>query len=129
MPQAVATEIQQYGETNLTFQALQRADWLVLTQTPPIPQEIQACNLDPGESAVLSWAYQHPGTYAILDDLAGRRCAKHLGIPVRGTLGLVLIAKQHGHIAAARPVIAELKQAGMYLSNRVINQALTLVGE
>jgi len=64
-----------------------------------------------------------------MDDLAGRRCTQQLGIPIRGTLGLVLVAKPRGYIPAARPVIADLKRAGMYLSDRVINQALAMVGE
>jgi predicted nucleic acid-binding protein len=78
---------------------------------------------------VLAWAVAHPATEAILDDLAGRRCAQKLGIPVRGTLGLVLAAKQQGQIVAARPIIEKLRQTGMYLSDRVINEALKLVGE
>jgi predicted nucleic acid-binding protein len=64
-----------------------------------------------------------------VDDLAARRCAATLGVPVRGTLGLVLIAKQRGEIPAARPVLEELRQAGMYLSDAVLNRALKRVGE
>jgi predicted nucleic acid-binding protein len=60
---------------------------------------------------------------------AGRRCATTLGIPIRGTLGLVLTAKQRGEISAARPVLEQLRLSGMYLSDRVMNQALALVGE
>jgi predicted nucleic acid-binding protein len=74
-------------------------------------------------------AYTHPGTEAIIDDLADRRCAAALGIPVRGTLGLILIAKRQGRIPQARPVFERLRHAGMYLSDRVMNQALGLVGE
>jgi predicted nucleic acid-binding protein len=129
VPQMVAKEVRQYGEADPAYQSIQAADWLIEVDTPAIPQSVQDCGLDPGESAVLAWAKQHSGTEAILDDLASRRCAQRLGIPVRGTLGLVLVAKQRGHIPAARPVIANLKQAGMYLSDRVINQALALVGE
>jgi len=64
-----------------------------------------------------------------MDDLAGRRCAEALKIPVNGTLGLTLIAKKRGLIPAARPVLDALRQSGMYLSDRVVNQALMLVGE
>jgi predicted nucleic acid-binding protein len=60
---------------------------------------------------------------------AGRRCATTLGIPIRGTLGLVLTAKQRGEISTARPVLEQLRLSGMYLSDRVMNQALALVGE
>jgi predicted nucleic acid-binding protein len=66
---------------------------------------------------------------AILDDLAARRCAATLRIPVRGTLGLVLIARQRGRIPAARPVLEGMRASGMYLSDSVMNKALALVGE
>ncbi|HEU4832935.1 MAG TPA: DUF3368 domain-containing protein, partial [Pyrinomonadaceae bacterium] len=85
--------------------------------------------LGPGESAVLAWAHTHEGSEAIIDDLAGRRCAVAFNIPVRGTLGLVLTAKQRGHISSARHLLYQLRQAGMYLSDRVLNEALVRVGE
>ncbi|MBI3524679.1 MAG: DUF3368 domain-containing protein [Betaproteobacteria bacterium] len=66
---------------------------------------------------------------AIIDDGAGRRCAETLGIPLSGTLGLVLLAKRRGMIPAARPVIATLKQHGMFLSETTLDRALALVGE
>jgi len=78
---------------------------------------------------VLAWAHARPGTLAILDDLAARRCAATLRIPVRGTLGLVLAAKRRGRIPAARPVLESLRASGMYLSDPVLNKALALVGE
>ncbi|MGB7443832.1 MAG: DUF3368 domain-containing protein [Coleofasciculaceae cyanobacterium] len=129
VPEAVATEIQAYGEMDVTARTLAATDWLVVTPTPPVRAVIQSWDLGAGESAVLTWGYTHPGTEVILDDLAGRRCATTLGIPVRGTLGLVLSAKQRGEIPAARPVLEQLRLSGMYLSDRVMNQALALVGE
>lgn len=126
---AVATEIQEYGETDVTAQARRSTDWLVVVETPPVPTVIQNWDLGAGESTVLAWGYVNPGTEVILDDLGARRCAVALGIPVRGTLGLVLTAKQRGDIAAARPVLEQLRGTRMYLSDRVMNQALALVGE
>lgn len=78
---------------------------------------------------MLAWAHLHPGAEAIVDDLAARRCAKVLGIPFRGTLGLVLLAKQRGRIARARPVLEALRSEGMFLSDRVLSEGLALVGE
>ena len=78
---------------------------------------------------MLAWAQAYPGSEAIIDDLAGRRCAAALNIPVRGTLGLVLIAKQRGHISSARHVLQQLRQGGMYLSDPVLNEGLKRVGE
>ena len=85
--------------------ALESTPWLTVVDPPAVPPIIQAWDLGAGESSVLAWAFANPGTLAILDDLAARRCAATLRIPVRGTLGLVLLAKQRGRIAAARPVL------------------------
>lgn len=129
VPAAVATEVQQRGPADVTVQAISQTSWLAVVQTPVVPPLVQAWGLGKGESAVLSWAASYPGTEVILDDLAARRCAAALGIPVRGTLGLVLTAKQRGLIPAARPILLQLRQAGMFLSDRVMNQALALTGE
>jgi len=129
VPAPVATEIQQRGVSDITVQALAQTNWLVVIETPPVPSVIQLYDLGAGESSVLTWAYVNPGTEAIVDDLAARRCAAALGIPIRGTLGLVLTAKLSGTIPAARPILEQLRQSGLYLSDRVMNQALALVGE
>jgi predicted nucleic acid-binding protein len=129
VPSAVADELKRRGPIDITVQAIENTEWLVVVETPSIPIEIQVWDLGEGESSVLAWAYLHPETDAIIDDLAARRCAKSLGIPVRGTLSLALSAKKAGKITAARPVLEKLRISGMYLSNKVMNEALALVGE
>ncbi len=129
IPTAVATEIGRRGRGDITVQALASASWLTTVEAPPIPPLIQAWDLGSGESAVLAFAQAHPGIVAIIDDGAGRRCAELLGIPLLGTLGLVMIAKKRGLIPAARPVIALLKQQGMFLSESTIDRAMQLVDE
>lgn len=96
----------------MTAQVIAQTDWLVVVDIPPVPELIQSWNLGPGESAVLTWSYVHPNTEVIVDDLAARRCAMALGIPVRGPLGLVLTAKQRGTISAARPILEQLRSSG-----------------
>lgn len=81
VPVAVATEIEQYGETDVTVGAIAQTNWLVV-ETPPVLELIQSWDLGAGESSVLAWAYLNPGTEAIIEDLAARRCAATLGIPV-----------------------------------------------
>ena len=77
----------------------------------------------------MTWAYAHPGAESICDDLAARRCAATLGIPVRGTVALVLGAKKRGMISQARPLLDRFRREGMYLSDEVMNAALKKVGE
>ena len=129
VPAAVAMEIRRREASDLTVQALAQTEWLEIVETPPVPPLIQAWDLGPGEASVLAYAYDKQGTVVVMDDLAGRRCAEALKIPVNGTLGLVLIAKKRGLIPAARPVLDALRDSGMYLSSAVLNRALALVGE
>ena len=65
----------------------------------------------------------------IMDDLSGRKCARRLGIPVYGTLGIVLMAKKRGAISLARPVMENLIASGLYLSRPLLDEVLKRVGE
>jgi predicted nucleic acid-binding protein len=129
VPAPVAEEIERRGSSDPAAQAIASLDWLRVIDVPKISPMIQAWDLGPGESAVLSWCFARPGVEAIVDDLAARHCANALGIPVRGTLGLVLLGKRYGRLAAARPVLESLRRAGMYLSDSVMNRALRMIGE
>ena len=70
-----------------------------------------------------------PGCRAVIDDLAARKCAAALGIPVIGTLGIVLRARRQGIIPEARPVVEDLLRGGMFLSRSLLDRALALVDE
>jgi predicted nucleic acid-binding protein len=129
VPNPVAEEIQRRGPDDLTAQALEKTAWLTIVEAPPIPDTLRAWDLGDGETSVLAWGHAYPRTVLIIDDLAARRCAATYGIPVRGTLGLILTAKKRGIIPQARPVLGKLRQSGMYMSDRILNQTLALIGE
>ena len=63
--------------------------------------------------------------------LAGlqRNAAVAMGLSLLGTLGVVVFAKTHGFIPAARPVVEQLRQNGMYLTDQLMNNALSQIGE
>jgi predicted nucleic acid-binding protein len=129
VPEPVATEILHRGQQDITARAIEHTDWLITQPVDSIPTMIAEWRLGAGESSVLALANQHHGTEAIIDDLAGRKCAASLNIPVRGTLGIVLIAKKRNLIPKARPVIEDMLTAGLYLSRKVVDEALKRVGE
>ncbi|HEX4952036.1 MAG TPA: DUF3368 domain-containing protein [Thermoanaerobaculia bacterium] len=129
VPRPVAEEILQRGPTDPTARAVTSTSWLEVVEPPPTPENVLNWDLGLGESSVLAWCLHHPGSEAILDDLAARNCAEVLGIPMHGTLGLVLLAKQRGFLPKARPVLESMREAGMYLSDRVLSYALREVGE
>ena len=91
--------------------------------------DLTAWNLGRGESQVLALAGASPGIRAVLDDLEARRCAQSFGLPMIGTLGVVLRAKRRGVIEMARPIIEQLRRVGLYVSDSLIEQALDHLGE
>jgi predicted nucleic acid-binding protein len=77
---------------------------------------VAAWDLGSGESDVVSRAAREPGSVAIIDDRAARRCAAALGIPTKGTLRVLLDAKDAGLVTAVAPLIDGLRRAGLFLS-------------
>jgi len=129
VPAAVAEEVAQRGADDAAVQALRLREWFLVVEDVPIPAELQASGLGAGESAAIAWALAHPGTEAILDDRAARRFAATLGVPLRGTLSLIVEAKNRGLIGQARPIVERVRQAGLYLSDHLVDESLRLVGE
>jgi predicted nucleic acid-binding protein len=129
IPEAAVLEVQRKGPGDPAVHALGQATWLVSVDPGPIPANVAAFGLGDGETAVLAHALANPNSGVILDDRAARGAAAALGITNQGTLAVVVFAKAHGVIPAARPVVEQLRQHGMYLSDQLMNQALAKVGE
>jgi predicted nucleic acid-binding protein len=82
----------------------------------PIVQEfVLAWDLGAGESAVISLAETIPGSTAVLDDLAARRCAQASGIQITGTIGLILEARRQGLIDNILPFLDQVVTAGLFI--------------
>jgi len=129
VPIPVLEEIRAKGEQDLAVQQVRGASYLEAVPAPATPESILRWDLGRGESSVLAWATETHGALALLDDMAARRCAESLGVPLLGTAGLVLLAKRRGHIPAASPVLSELVEAGMYLSDTTLSELRRRAGE
>jgi predicted nucleic acid-binding protein len=129
VPRPVAQEIQAGPAQDPARQALAAGRFTVV-DTPTPPSELLAWDLGSGETAVLSWAIAQKEWTAILDDAEARKCAQAFSIPIKGTLALVLLAKQRGLIPSAAQVIQALITIGFRLDDRLIQDALArTVGE
>lgn len=129
VPSSVVNEISARGVHDATVLCLRNAPWIEVVTDTSIPPSVLSWGLGAGESAVLAVALTQTGRMALLDDMAGRRCAVAHGIPLVGTLGVVLEAKKSGFVVNARPVLEDLLRGGMYLRRSVLDAALALVGE
>ena len=85
--------------------------------------------LGAGERAVLTLAMANPDSVAIIDELPGRKVAARFGVHVTGTLNVVLVAKQRGHLPAVRPILDHLQELRFRVSAGLRQHILTLSGE
>ncbi len=129
IPQAVADEIYARAENDPGRVWLDNEGKNYVGTVGAIDPVIAGWDLGAGESEVLSWAYHNPDFEAIVDDRAARNCALGLRIPIRGTLGLVLLAKEERHIQRVAPILRELVQSGLRLSPEILEEAKRIAGE
>lgn len=70
-----------------------------------------------------------PGSVAVLDDLAARRCAGTLRLQVVGTLGLLLMAKKAGVIPGVSGPLDAIVSAGLFIAPKHLSAILEQAGE
>lgn len=95
----------------------------------PVYFEIAQWDLGIGESEVLTWASEFEGRGAILDDYAARKCATTLNIPLRGTVGLLAVARRRGLIEDTEQLLEQLPRIGFRMSHALIKEFKRLTSE
>jgi hypothetical protein len=109
--------------------SLDSAPWIKTVSLANPQRVLVYSGLGRGEAEVLALAEEQSAQLVIIDERKGRRYAQRLGIPVTGTVGVLLLAKEKGLIVALAPLLAELQKAGLYLDSSVITKALSVAGE
>lgn len=117
LPDAVVREVQAGPTDDPAVQSLARLGTWGVTPLAPITlsDRLTPFRLDRGESAVLTEALARSGSVAVIDDGAGRAAARALGLPLTGTLGVLIRARRSGRLPALAPVIRDLQAAGIFL--------------
>jgi predicted nucleic acid-binding protein len=129
VPSAVEAEVLAGGRGRIGSSELREASWLrVVSLQDPRRAELLV-DLDQGEAEVLALAQELHADLVIIDERLARLHAKRLGLTLTGTLGVLLKAKQLGHVNAVAPLIGRLRQGGMHLSDAVVTEVLALADE
>lgn len=129
VPAAVAEEVSQGPEADQARTWISGTGSRFVRDASPIEPVVAGWDLGAGETHVLSWAVRGRGFEVILDDLASRKCAASLAIPVRGTLGVLLTAKKDGRLAHLQPFLDQAVGAGLHISPEVLVAVRRLAGE
>jgi predicted nucleic acid-binding protein len=124
-PQSVVDELiagrSVYGGSDTLFYA----DWIETVDDPP--EMVLRNELGAGETAAIALALRINADLVILDDLSARNVAVELGLPVTGTLGVLLAANQKGFLPDVKGVLDALKVSGFRLSDAVVSSILKTI--
>lgn len=115
VPPSVLVELDAGIEKGLDLPQPENLRWIRIQAPISVPAVSLITDLGPGESQVLMLALEIPGSVALLDDALARRIAIAKGIPVKGTLGLLLDAKRAGYLTAVKPSVDRLQELGFRL--------------
>ena len=89
-----------------------------------------AQTVDVGEAEAIALAKELQADLLLIDERKGRRLAVQEQVPVIGLLGVVLLAKRRALTRSARALLQRLERdAGIYISEHIRDQALKSVGE
>ncbi|MCB0023868.1 MAG: DUF3368 domain-containing protein [Caldilinea sp.] len=126
IPAAVFAEVQ--DETSRA--ALASANWLKLrTISSPLAVQILRDELDAGESEAIVLATELQAGLLLVDERAATAKARNRGLTTIGTLGVLLMAKEQGCLAAVKPAIDDLRRAGFHMSESLYHMVLASAGE
>lgn len=121
VPRSVYQEVVQGGAGKPGADALAEADWLkVVAVDVSITIEPLLLGLDAGELEVLLLARQIEPDWVIIDERLARRVAFAMGLPVKGTLGILLAAVLAGLVSKqeARDDLHKLVERGIRIAPR-----------
>jgi len=133
VPEAVWAELRPIGDPSARerLETAVSGGWLArytVTDDTAVMRLREA--LDAGESEAIILALELGADAVMIDELDGRNIAKEMGLPVTGTLGLLLWAKFRGLIPSAAGAMTDLEQrTKFFISDAVRTQVLKMAGE
>ena len=123
VPDAVWREVFSGDETTAP-------DWLIHHPPQKRPEPLAWTErLDAGEIEAILLAREMPADLLLIDEMAGRKVARRLGLRVTGVIGVLLEAKHRGEIASVAEHLRRLREAGFFLSDDLEASALRDAGE
>ena len=104
-------------------------DWIEVVELKTDVHKGLSSYLDTGEASSIALAYELRESLLIIDEIKGRRAAKEMGIPVTGSLGVLIAAKSKGHLKAVKPIINKIQKTNFRISEELIERVLIKVNE
>ena len=130
VPQEVYDEVT--SGTHPAVAAVRSATWIEVRSVQDATQVIalrESTKIHLGEAAAIILAEELGAQQVLIDDLRARRVAKARLLPVTGTIGTLLLAKEQGMIAQVKPILDDLIALGKRISPQLYQAVLAIAQE
>lgn len=127
IPPAVERELLQKGEPYASAAELKR--WqATLLEVRPV-RNVMLCrllklNVDDGEAEAIALAVEQQATRLLLDESRGRLIAESYQLPVMGSIGCLIRAKQKGMIPAIKPLLDAMQTDARFWVSQKLYQTI-----
>ena len=128
IPFAVFQEIET-GKNKGYYKDLSKINWINIVKIQDNQALKYFLDLDAGESEAIILATELGADLIIIDEKLGRFYAKHADLKVTGTIGILIKAKNQGIVKYLKPLLYELIEKDVWISERLIGEVLKHVGE
>ena len=129
VPREVCDEVLANGGTMFGVPEFASTDGIERRTEPVVIGSLLSQLLDRGEASVVQLAISEGIETVCIDEHLGRRVARLNGLRVTGSLGVLIRAKREGHALSISDTVSRMREAGVFLSDRVIEAALREAGE
>lgn len=127
VPSSVWDEVNAHPDAPEALALRQLKEFQLTPDSTDVPQQLR--RLGRGEQHAIAVALSLGNAWLILDDGEARTAAARLGLRHIGTIGIIAAATRTQLIPQARPVYQRLVDRGFRIDIRVVNDALTELGE
>lgn len=127
VPEAVIEEVRAGGPIRVPD--LTSLKWIHVISNVTTHEHKLLYQLDYGERNVILNALKMDADLVLIDDRIARNIAEHMGLHVKGTLGVLVDAKRKGLIASFEEMALEMRENGIRLSLRLIREISSALEE
>jgi len=129
VPDAVWNEIIAGSEDDVARQKLPTFSPIKRVSVFAVSPEVLRFDLGAGESESIELALETPDARLLIDDTAGRKCARRFGIPILGTGALLVLAKKNGLIPSVEGALQRVRASGLWIDDSITRTLIQSAGE
>jgi len=128
IPEEVSKEL--FSHKKSDNKKLNRCKWIKVEKVKSQNEiELLMPTLDKGESEVIILSKEIKADLVIIDELSARKIAMMMNLPLIGTVGLLVFAKEKGLIKKVKPVLDNMMAQGIRYGNEFYQKILKEIGE